>query len=91
MESKDVAVKYDNKVEGKKCLFFFFKQRTAYEVCGRDWSSDVCSSDLGGREGGREGREGGRGGLTYNHASSAEHEANLEFRPAEVEITDGCG
>ena len=26
---------------------FFFKQKTAYEMCGRDWSSDVCSSDLG--------------------------------------------
>ena len=26
--------------------FFFFKQKTAYEMCGRDWSSDVCSSDL---------------------------------------------
>ena len=23
-----------------------FKQKTAYEVDGRDWSSDVCSSDL---------------------------------------------
>ena len=28
------------------CLFFFFKQKTAYEMCGRDWSSDVCSSNL---------------------------------------------
>jgi len=27
-------------------LCFFFKQKTAYEMCGRDWSSDVCSSDL---------------------------------------------
>ena len=27
-------------------FFFFFKQKTAYEMCGRDWSSDVCSSDL---------------------------------------------
>ena len=27
-------------------IFFFFKQKTAYEMCGRDWSSDVCSSDL---------------------------------------------
>ena len=27
-------------------LFFFFKQKTTYEMCGRDWSSDVCSSDL---------------------------------------------
>ena len=26
--------------------YFFFKQKTAYEMCGRDWSSDVCSSDL---------------------------------------------
>ena len=25
---------------------FFFKQKTAYEVVSRDWSSDVCSSDL---------------------------------------------
>ena len=27
-------------------VVFFFKQKTAYEMCGRDWSSDVCSSDL---------------------------------------------
>src|SRR5881227_763346 len=27
-------------------LFFFFKQKTAYEITVRDWSSDVCSSDL---------------------------------------------
>ena len=26
--------------------FFFFKQKTAYEIVSRDWSSDVCSSDL---------------------------------------------
>ena len=26
--------------------FFFLKQKTAYGVCGRDWGSDVCSSDL---------------------------------------------
>ena len=25
---------------------FFFKQKTAYEIVSRDWSSDVCSSDL---------------------------------------------
>jgi len=28
------------------CLFFFFKQKTAYEIVCGDWSSDVCSSDL---------------------------------------------
>src|SRR3546814_4350985 len=27
-------------------MFFFFKQKTAYEVRISDWSSDVCSSDL---------------------------------------------
>src|SRR3546814_3312568 len=29
------------------CFFFFFKQKTAYEMRISDWSSDVCSSDLG--------------------------------------------
>src|SRR3546814_15689089 len=28
------------------CLFYFFKQKTAYEMRISDWSSDVCSSDL---------------------------------------------
>src|SRR3546814_17951699 len=28
------------------CIFFFFKQKTAYEVRISDWSSDVRSSDL---------------------------------------------
>src|SRR3546814_5982610 len=28
--------------------FFFFKQKTAYEMRISDWSSDVCSSDLAG-------------------------------------------
>src|SRR3546814_6607102 len=27
-------------------IFFFFKQKTAYEMRISDWSSDVCSSDL---------------------------------------------
>src|SRR3546814_5364035 len=36
-------------VEGFECVgyvFFFFKQKTAYERRISDWSSDVCSSDL---------------------------------------------
>src|SRR3546814_6334190 len=28
------------------CVFFFFKQKAAYEMRISDWSSDVCSSDL---------------------------------------------
>src|SRR3546814_7280868 len=31
-------------------IFFFFKQKTAYEMRISDWSSDVCSSDLVRRE-----------------------------------------
>src|SRR3546814_1043765 len=30
------------------CVFFFCKQKTAYEMRISDWSSDVCSSDLNG-------------------------------------------
>src|SRR3546814_2301456 len=39
-------------------LFFFFKQKTAYEMRISDWSSDVCSSDLAeqGDRGDRSGR-----------------------------------
>src|SRR3546814_17054916 len=33
------------------CYFFFFKQKTAYEMRISDWSSDVCSSDLGAASG----------------------------------------
>src|SRR3546814_3463266 len=34
-------------------VFFFFKQKTAYEMRISDWSSDVCSSDLGSKVYGR--------------------------------------
>src|SRR2546429_952669 len=29
------------------CVFFFFSSRRRHTRCSRDWSSDVCSSDLG--------------------------------------------
>ena len=32
---------------GFMIFFFFFNQKTAYEVVSGDWNSDVCSSDLG--------------------------------------------
>src|SRR3546814_6312511 len=38
-------------------MFFFFKQRTAYELRISDWSSDVCSSDLILRDSGKVSRE----------------------------------
>src|ERR1051326_9445023 len=33
-------------IEPQDCVFFFFKQKTAYEIKECGWSSDVCSSDL---------------------------------------------
>src|SRR3546814_3155581 len=37
----------DDHKEVSTCeIFFFFKQKTAYEMRISDWSSDVCSSDL---------------------------------------------
>src|SRR3546814_3375620 len=43
-------------------LFFFFKQKTAYEMRISDWSSDVCSSDLRAAQKRRTARDIGRGG-----------------------------
>src|SRR3546814_4626656 len=59
-------------------VFFFFKQKTAYEMRISDWSSDVCSSDLGGggqpgpggHRGGRDLRLGGRGDPAHPVAAS---------------------
>src|SRR5216684_4520255 len=52
-------------------LFFFFSSRRRHTRCSRDWSSDVCSSDLPGvsrfRAGGR--RRLGRGGLACSPGS----------------------
>src|SRR3546814_12159404 len=55
--------------------FFFFKQKTAYEMRISDWSSDVCSSDLNGARwprvlGGRPGRSCQEGRL-WRHAAEA--------------------
>src|SRR3546814_5065872 len=43
-------------------FFFFFKQKTAYEMRISDWSSDVCSSDLIGHN---------RPGLQHDNAALA--------------------
>src|SRR3546814_10437673 len=59
------------------CVFFFFKQKTAYEMRISDWSSDVCSSDLLRRQDG---------------AARALQEANLwyekQYRLPKFEETD---
>src|SRR3546814_2459558 len=52
-------------------LFFFFKQKTAYEVRISDWSSDVCSSDLGREAAARRGC--GQGGTPGRQAEGEGH------------------
>src|SRR3546814_47380 len=51
------------------CCFFFFKQKTAYEMRISDWSSDVCSSDLG-----FDGWPGAAGRFLHRYADG-EHDA----------------
>src|SRR3546814_2119881 len=60
-------------------VFFFFKQKTAYEMRISDWSSDVCSSDL--RIGGIE-KQVGTGNLDY---SPANHQQMTDIRKAKVD------
>src|SRR3546814_10367827 len=40
------AFVFCNSLSVSSLFFFFFKQKTAYEMRISDWSSDVCSSDL---------------------------------------------
>src|SRR3546814_1377497 len=44
--SSDMILCIYNRAVVPGVVFFFFKQKTAYEMRISDWSSDVCSSDL---------------------------------------------
>ena len=66
----NMAKKYDKKEKYQiknveQTYIFFFKQKTAYGFVSRDWSSDVCSSDLK------------YWGLTHPNVSS--HSSKLRF------------
>src|SRR3546814_18865482 len=50
-------------------MFFFFKQKTAYEMRISDWSSDVCSSDLADVVVGHDAAEGLADPLDFVHRS----------------------
>src|SRR3546814_19865098 len=66
-------------------VFFFFKQKTAYEMRISDWSSDVCSSDLPRR---------GRAAAERNHLPQAllsdlrRSSVDEEFDPVEVHLSE---
>src|SRR3546814_5528256 len=59
-------------------LFFFFKQKTAYEMRISDWSSDVCSSDLQDRDTRRAAAEEARARLSQAIADRDLARINLE-------------
>src|SRR3546814_4761375 len=66
------------------CVFFFFKQKTEYEWRIRDWSSDVCSSDLV--------QPTGRGDAHLGEAAAFEeqrHRCRVEV--VEMLVVDGAG
>src|SRR3546814_2328966 len=62
-------------------FFFFFKQKTAYEMRISDWSSDVCSSDLVGNE--AAGVE-----PSFRHTPRDQHAQRLVGRPALEGVID---
>src|SRR3546814_1633985 len=68
-------------------VFFFFKQKTAYEMRISDWSSDVCSSDLRGACRARASRI-LRPCATLRAAMSIEVLAPIQRRPLHNELAD---
>src|SRR3546814_8375791 len=74
-------------------VFFFFKQKTAYEMRISDWSSDVCSSDLKARLIGRRGIEAaGRSGALFQklHPQSGARQSRSEERRVGKECVSTC-
>src|SRR3546814_8105869 len=69
--------------------FFFFKQKTAYEMRISDWSSDVCSSDLPFGAGIDRNDVPARGGKL--HRLAAGRGAEVEHRPAFAGAQQSCG
>src|SRR3546814_4260904 len=78
-------------------LVFFFKQKTAYEMRISDWSSDVCSSDLGAVSRrshapcGRAGLSGGHESLVGRyHAQERCRRSGVEHRSEERRVGKEC-
>src|SRR3546814_6467729 len=76
-------------------LIFFFKQKTAYEMRISDWSSDVCSSDLGIAPGIGDGGAGRALGITgqgtAQGAAGIESVADIDFGALAVEVGRRAG
>src|SRR3546814_1759392 len=73
-------------------LFFFFKQKTAYEMRISDWSSDVCSSDLTRCAGDADARDRTQARRAAAHGAGTDQAIDQSRRrPARQAHGDGCG
>src|SRR3546814_11089038 len=66
-------------------MFFFFKQKTAYEMRISDWSSDVCSSDLQDVED-RPGRDAFGLELRQPGGAAVDPEAGIQLRLQRLQV-----
>src|SRR5256884_6602510 len=62
-------------------LFFFFSSRRRHTRCSRDWSSDVCSSDLA------QQIAPNNGSVTFSNLSATGHSVALSGFPANCTVT----
>src|SRR6186997_3473220 len=71
-------------------FFFFFKQKTAYEITTGDWSSDVCSSDL--HRARRDQHLDGRSKRRRRRAEREDRQADAEHAPPPEAVAErGAG
>src|SRR3546814_2521024 len=72
-------------------IFFFFKQKTAYEMRISDWSSDVCSSDLASATRALSSPETERILRIRRIESSSARPSASGVAPATIEVLPPCG
>src|SRR3546814_9573020 len=73
-------------------VFFFFQQKTAYDMRISDWSSDVCSSDLGGLGGDPWREDAGGAGAAVRRSSEPDHGlAGAASRRCRRGVREQCG
>src|SRR3546814_5927228 len=70
-------------------FFFFFKQKTAYEMRISDWSSDVCSSDLLSPK--VEITASGAGSASTRSSLASSNNTSRAFRSEERRVGKECG
>src|SRR3546814_2797917 len=70
-------------------FFFFFKQKTAYEMRISDWSSDVCSSDLVRRISATDREFSNAGRSILSHSRHPEPRKNIAMVPDQLQEPDG--